>query len=218
MQSQHPTPSYAPADMYSRINLTSHKLRIKIMKRRHAELSGGGGGLQICKMKMNPAEYTRHTGLATDTSERELAAWRPAEITQVSLSRLFSAFMTAKWQKKPRNKTTTWLLSRQTQASKQTLLSPIKLRRYSCWKAFNFYFPSTVSHFSINKVAKQTNKPKNKKLRKCGWTCQTRRPRLAALQNDGDNCVWWMIKMVSAYNLCLWYLLVASCWLESYPF
>lgn len=103
MQSQHPAPSYAPADMHSRINLTSHKLRrIKIMKRRHAESSGevGWGGFQICKMKMNPAEYTRHTGLATDTSEREPAAWRPAEITQVSLSRLFSAFMTAKWQKK----------------------------------------------------------------------------------------------------------------------
>lgn len=69
--------------------------------------------------KMNQAEGTRHCGLAADRSEREFAACRPAEITQVSLSRLFSAFMTAKWReeekktkKHPDNKTTTRLPSK----------------------------------------------------------------------------------------------------------
>lgn len=61
-----------------------------------------------------------------------LPACRPAEITQVSLSRLFSAFMTAKWReeerkKQPDNKTTSQLPSKKADASKQAPLSPIKL-------------------------------------------------------------------------------------------
>lgn len=107
-----------------------------------------------------------------------------------------------------KNKTTAWLDFRLTHASKQTLVSVIKPSCSTSRKLFVKIYLSVRP--TLNEFMKAGEKRDSR--------CQTTQTKLGTQRNDGGNCVCWMINMVSVSNLCLWYLLVASCWLESHPF
>lgn len=146
-------------------------------------------------------ESTEHIGLGTNTTERELAARRPAEITQVSLTWFFFFFFCFHNSKVAKTKQPQDCISdRRTRVNTRDKpiidqTKPLHILKYFCLDLSLSPCPTLNRFMKVGETKKQKTKR--------DFRCQTTPTELGSRGSDGDNCVCWMIKMVSENNSCL---------------